>query len=225
MISQLKKFHTDITQIDGSQADAREFDAPTDDMHSILPLLYQSGYLTIKDYDRSSLMYTLGYPNEEVKLGLTEVLIPYYVWSDINQSDHACWAISNALICDDIDKALKAAQKYFSSIPYQEGTLRDAPSTEGHFTAMLYVMFSFLNKFVYSQVRVAKGRMDILVMTSKTVFVMELKLNGSVDEALRQIDDRSYSIPWQSEGRRVVKVGINFSTKERTIEKWKSAEA
>lgn len=225
LISQLKKFHTDITQIDGSQADAREFDAPTDDMHSILPLLYQSGYLTIKDYDRSSLMYTLGYPNEEVKLGLTEVLIPYYVWSDINQSDHACWAISNALICDDIDKALKAAQKYFSSIPYQEGTLRDAPSTEGHFTAMLYVMFSFLNKFVYSQVRVAKGRMDILVMTSKTVFVMELKLNGRVDEALRQIDDRSYSIPWQSEGRRVVKVGINFSTKERTIEKWKSAEA
>lgn len=79
-------------------------------MHSILPLLYQSGYLTIKDYDRSSLMYTLGYPNEEVKLGLTEVLIPYYVWSDINQSDHACWAISNALICDDIDKALKAAR-------------------------------------------------------------------------------------------------------------------
>ena len=86
-------------------------------------------------------------------------------------------------------------------------------------------MFSFLNKFVYSQVRVAKGRMDILVMTSKTVYVMELKLNGSVDESLRQIDDRSYSIPWQSEGRRVVKVGINFSTKERTIEKWKSAEA
>lgn len=71
----------------------------------------------------------------------------------------------------------------------------DAPSSEGHFTAMLYVMFSFLNKFVYSQVRVAKGRMDILVKTDSTVYVMELKLDGSVEEALQQIDDRKYAIP------------------------------
>ena len=126
-------------------------------------------------------------------------------------------------MADDIDKALTAAQSYFSSIPYQEGTLMDAPLSEGHFTAMLYVIFSFLGKFVYSQVRVAKGRMDIVVKTERSVYVMELKLDGSVEEALRQIDDRNYAIPWQSDGRRVVKVGINFSTKERTIESWKAA--
>ncbi len=222
LISQIKKFHTDITQIDGSLADATEFDAPTEDMHSILPLFYQSGYLTIKGYDRRSRRYTLGYPNEEVKVGLTQMMIPYYVWTDFNKTNNACWDISDALMSDDIDKALTAAQSYFAAIPYQEGTLKDAPTTEGHFTALLYVMFSFLTKFVYSQVRVATGRMDILVMTEHTVYVMELKLDGTVEEALQQIDDKGYAIPWQADGRRVVKVGINFSTKDRTIKNWKA---
>ena len=222
LLNQIRKFHTNITQIDGSMADASEFDAPTDSMHSILPLFYQSGYLTIREYDSRSRRYTLVYPNEEVKTGLTEYFIPYYVWSDINSTNNACWDISEALMDGDIDRALTAAQGYFSSIPYQEGTLMDAPSSEGHFTAMLYVMFSFLNKFVYSQVRVAKGRMDILVKTDSTVYVMELKLDGSVEEALQQIDDRKYAIPWQSDGRHVIKVGINFSTKERSIESWKT---
>ena len=222
LISQIQKFHTDITQIDGSMALATEFDAPTEDMHSILPLFYQSGYLTIKDYDRMFQVYTLGFPNEEVKVGLTQMLIPYYVSSNINQTNTACRNICKALMEDDIDTALTAAQAYFASIPYQEGTLKDAPTTEGHFTAMLYVMFSFLNLYVYSQVRVAKGRMDILVKTEHTIYVMELKLDGTVEEALQQIDDKGYAIPWQADQRRVVKVGINFSTKERTIESWKT---
>ena len=222
LISQIKKFHADITHIDGSVADATEFDAPTEDMHSILPLFYQSGYLTIKDYDRVFQAYTLGYPNEEVKVGLTQTLIPYYVSPDINSTHTACRNMSKALMNDDIDSALAAAQSFFASIPYQEGTLKDAPTTEGHFTAMLYVMFSFLNKHVFSQVRVARGRMDILVTTERTVYVMELKIDGSVDEALKQIDDKGYAIAWQADGRRVVRVGINFSTQERTITEWKA---
>ena len=223
LISQIKKFHTDITQIDGSVTLATEFDAPTEDMHSILPLFYQSGYLTIKDYDRRFRVYTLGYPNEEVKVGVTQMLIPYYVSQNINQTNTACRNICKALMEDDIDTAFTAAQSYFAAIPYQEGTLKDAPTTEGHFTAMLYVMFSFLNLYVYSQVRVAKGRMDILVKTENTIYVMELKLDGTVEEALRQIDDKGYAIPWQADGRRVVKVGINFSTEARTIESWQTA--
>ena len=133
----------------------------------------------------------------------------------------ACYQICMALMEDDIGAALTAAQSYFASIPYQEGTLKDAPAAEGHFTAMLYVMFSFLNLYVWSQVRVAKGRMDMLMKTQKTVYVMELKLDGSVDEALSQIDEKGYAIPWQADGRKVVKVGINFSSEQRTISEWK----
>ena len=214
-------FGTDITRLDGSVADASEFDAPTEDMHSILPLLYQSGYLTIKNYDNSYDEYILGFPNEEVKVGFTRMLIPFYVSSDTNGATNACRQICRALTDDHIDAALTAAQSFFAAIPYQEGTLKNAPAAEGHFTAMLYVMFSFLNRYVWSQVRVALGRMDILVKTVSTIYVMELKLDGSVEEALKQIDNKGYAIPWKEDGRKVVKVGISFSSEKRTISEWK----
>ena len=221
LVNMMRKFHTDLTEIDGSTAMQEDFDAPTENMHNVLPLFYQSGYLTIKGYNPRSGMYTLGYPNEEVKVGLMRILIPFYVQSDPVPASNACWNISEALLDDDIDKALTAARSYFASIPYQENTLKDAPTTEGHFTAMLYVMFSFLNRYVFSQVRNAKGRLDILIKTDKTIYVMELKLDGDLDKALRQIDEKDYTIPYQSDGRKVVKVAINFSTEERTIKEWK----
>ena len=221
LVNMMRKFHTDLTEIDGSTAMQEDFDAPTENMHNVLPLFYQSGYLTIKGYNPRSGMYTLGYPNEEVKVGLMRILIPFYVQSDPVPASNACWDISEALLDDDIDKALTTARSYFASIPYQENTLKDAPTTEGHFTAMLYVMFSFLNRYVYSQVRNAKGRLDILIKTDTTIYVMELKLDGDLDKALRQIDEKDYTIPYQSDGRKVVKVAINFSTEERTIKEWK----
>ena len=221
LFNMMRKFHTDLTEIDGSTALQEDFDAPTENMHNVLPLFYQSGYLTIKGYNPRSGMYTLGYPNEEVKVGLMRILIPFYVQSDPVPASNACWDISEALLDDDIDKALTTARSYFASIPYQENTLKDAPTTEGHFTAMLYVMFSFLNRYVYSQVRNAKGRLDILIKTDTTIYVMELKLDGDLDKALRQIDEKNYTIPYQSDGRKVVKVAINFSTEERTIKEWK----
>ena len=192
-------------------------------MHSVLPLFYQSGYLTIKGYDPILSNYTLGYPNEEVKVGLMHALLPFYVVKDPVEARTAAGKMYLALRKDDIDEALEAARAFFAGIPYQEGTLQDAPTSEGHFTAMLYVMFSFLNVYVYTQVRTAKGRMDILMKTDTTIYVMELKLDGTVEEALKQIDDKGYAIPYEADGRRIVKVGIRFSSEERTIVEWKIA--
>ena len=222
LIKMMRKFHTNLWQIDGSEAIAEEFDAPTEDMHSILPLFYQSGYLTIKGFNRRSRRYSLCFPNEEVKVGMMKTFIPYFVSPNFNAAGSACWHISEAFMDGDPDKALEAAKSYFASIPYQEGTLVDAPTAEGHFTAMLYVMFSFLNMYVYSQVRVATGRMDILLETDDTVYVMELKMDSTPEQALKQIDDKGYAIPWQADEKQVVKIGINFSSKDRTIENWKT---
>ena len=221
LVKMIRKFHTDITKLDGSLASAQEFDAPTEDMHSILPLFYQSGYITIKDYDPILDSYTLGFPNEEVKVGLLYTLVPYYVDRDTNLTRNTVGQMYLALRRDDIDEALDIARSFFAGIPYEEGTLKDAPTSEGHFTAMLYVMFSFLNLYVYAQVRTAKGRMDILLKTDTAIYVMELKINGSVDDALQQINDKGYTIPYEADGRKVVKVGINFSTEDRTIKEWK----
>lgn len=219
LINMLRKFHTDITRIDGSEAMPEEFDAPTENMHSVLPLFYQSGYITIKGYNPQSRRYTLGYPNEEVRIGLMRNLVPAYVSPDLNTAGSAVWQISKALMDDDIDGALTAAKEYFAGIPYQENTLGEGIS-EGHFTAMLYVMFSFLGMYVDSQVRTAKGRIDIVLKTRSTAYVMELKLDRDASEALRQIDDRGYAIRYSAEGRRIVKVGICFSTQSRTIDSW-----
>ena len=223
LVKMMKRFHTDLTKLDGSEAGADDFDAPTENMHSVLPLFYQSGYLTIKGYDPILSNYTLGYPNEEVKVGLMHTLLPFYVVKDPVEARAAAGKMYLALRKDDIDEALEAARAFFAGIPYQEGTLHDAPTSEGHFTAMLYVMFSFLNVYVYTQVRTAKGRMDILMKTNTTIYVMELKLDGTVEEALKQIDDKGYAIPYEADGRRIVKVGIRFSSEERTITEWKIA--
>ena len=221
LVNMLKHFHADITKIDGSEAFATDFDQPTENMQSILPLFYQSGYITIKGYDPIIDRYTLGYPNEEVKVGLMRILVPYYVHTNTLEAGNAVVQMYLALRKDDLDGCLKAMQEFISTIPYQENTLKDAPTTEGHFTAMLYVMFSLLNVYVESQVRNAKGRLDILIKTDTTIYVMELKMNGDLDKALEQIDEKDYTIPFKSDGRKVVKVAINFSTEDRTIKEWK----
>ena len=221
LVNMLKHFHADITKIDGSEVWASDFDQPTENMQSILPLFYQSGYITIKDYDPIMQFYTLGYPNEEVKVGLMRILIPYYVHTNNVEASHAVGRMYQALRKDDMDGCLKAMQEFISTIPYQENTLKDSPTTEGHFTAMLYVMFSLLNVYVESQVRNAKGRLDILIKTDTTIYVMELKMNDDLDKTLQQIDEKDYTIPYKTDGRKVVKVAINFSTEDRTLKEWK----
>jgi hypothetical protein len=221
LVNMLKHFHADITKIDGSEAFATDFDQPTENMQSILPLFYQSGYITIKSYDPIIDRYTLGYPNEEVKVGLMRILVPYYVHTNTLEAGNAVVQMYLALRKDDMDGCLKAMQEFLTTIPYQENTLKDAPTTEGHFTAMLYVMFSLLNVYVESQVRNAKGRLDILIKTDTSIYVMELKMNGDLDKALQQIDEKDYTIPYQSDGRKIVKVAINFSTEDRTLKAWK----
>ena len=221
LVKMMKKFNTFLPALDGSRAKATEFDAPTEDMHSILPLFYQSGYLTIRGYIPEVDTYKLGFPNEEVKTGLLNALIPYYVSPNVNATNNTLDNMYLSILKDDIDGMLTVARSFFASIPYQEGTLKDAPTSEGHFTAMLYVMFSLLSNYCFSQVRTAAGRMDILLKTATAIYVMELKMDGSVDEALQQIDDKGYTIPYEADGRKVVKVGINFSSKERTIKEWK----
>lgn len=221
LIKTLQSHDTSIPELEESKAFSSDFDAPTEAMVSVLPLLYQSGCLTIKDYNPFSTEYTLGFPNTEVKVGLLHSLIPYYVSKESAKASSTLGNMWLALMKDDLDGMLHIARSFFASIPYQEGTLKDMKTSEGHYTAMLYVMFSLFSNFCYSQVRTAEGRMDILLKTASTIYVMELKMDGSVDDALAQIDNQGYLIPFETDGRRLVKVGINFSSKERTIKEWK----
>ena len=215
LVEMLRKFHTDISRIDGSEAAMEEFDAPTENMKSILPLFYQSGYITIKHFDRKAKLFTLGFPNKEVKTGLMDNLYTYYVAPTLDYRATNIWRISKGFLEDDPETSLQTLQAYLESIPYQ-----DSRFDENHYTQMLYVIFSLLGLHVDSQVRTAKGRLDVVVRTDGHIYVMEVKLDHPAREAIEQIDSRNYLLPYSLDGRQLTKIGISFSTEERNVTEW-----
>ena len=224
LIRQMQLFRTDITALDVIEVPASAFDKPTEAMTTILPLLYQSGYLTIKGYDPESLMFTLSIPNQEVRIGYTEGLLPIYVGLE-SESVQAGFALKfwRALKKGDVDLAMREMQAYLAGIPYVEGfkkKLEEAATAEGFYEYTMYLVFSMLNVYVRTQVKCAGGRTDMVVWMPDTIYVFELKVNGTAQEALQQIDSNNYAIPYQTDGRSVIKVGVKFDAEKRVPVEW-----
>ena len=220
LVNMLRKFGTDITRLDGSHATSEEFDAPTEQMKSVLPLFYQSGYLTIKDYDSDTDTYTLGYPNNEVYQGVMRALVPYYVWDDTLTTSNSIVDMYRAIRDGDLEEMLERLKAFLASIPYAEGA-----ATEGHFQQLLYVVFSLMGRYLLTEVRTAKGRIDVVWQSRTNVYVFELKIDQPAQKALQQIDEKGYMIPFSYDGRQLHKIGLSFSTKTRTIEEWVIADS
>lgn len=218
LIEMLRKYHVIPQEIGNRKCMAADFDAPTERMTSITPLLYQSGYVTIKGYSRFSDLYQLDIPNREVRIGLMRSLLPNYV---------RCPAELNTLVAemaekiyeDDMEGALRLLKSYLSTIPYCDNT-----HYEGHYQQLLYVIFTLFGHYVDVEVRTPQGRVDMVLRTPGTLYVIELKIGKSADAALDQIDLKEYPERFALCGLPVVKVGINFSTEKRTIEGWKIEE-
>ena len=224
LFRQMQHFRTDITTMENIEAVSSEFDLPTEAMTTALPLLYQSGYLTIKDYDREGDVYTLSIPNKEVRVGFTQGLMPTYVGIESGpvQTGFALrfW---RALKKNDLNLALEEMQAYLAGLPYIEGfkkKLQDVSNAEGFYEWSLYLIFSMLNVYVRTQVKCAGGRADMVVHMPDAIYVIELKINGTAQEALDQINSRRYAIQYQISGKRVVKAGVSFSMATKTIEDW-----
>ncbi len=224
LIRQLLFFKTDIMSLDHLEVPSSAFDQPTENLHDALPLLYQSGYLTIKDYDRDLESYTLSLPNQEVRIGYARGLLPIYTGlNDANVQMGFAAKFWKALKQGDADKAMREMQAYLAGIPYVEGfkqKLADAATAEGFYEYTLYLVFSMLNVYVRTQVKCAGGRVDMVVWMPDAIYVLELKVNGTAEEALEQIDSRSYAIPYQTDGRKVVKIGVKFNPDTRVPENW-----
>lgn len=224
LIQQMQYFRTDITVLEELHVQSYDFDQPTEAMNNALPLLYQSGYLTIKDYDKESEMYTLSIPNQEVRIGFTRGLLPAYIGLD-NSQVVSGFALKfwQALKKDDLDLALREMQAYFAGLPYVDGfkkKLEDVSNLEGFYEWSMMLIFNMLNVYVQTQVRCAGGRADMVVKLPDTIYVIELKVNGTAQEAMDQIEKNGYATPYLTDGRKVVKAGVKFSTKTKTIEDW-----
>ena len=221
LIRQMQHFRTDIMGMERIEASATSFDRPTEAMTTALPLLYQSGYITIKDYERETESYILSIPNKEVRVGLIDGLIPAYIGLDGGLvQDGFALKFYRALRKDDMATALDEMKAFLAGIPYVEGfkkKLEDAAASEGFYEYTFWLIFNMMNVYAPTQVKCHGGRIDFVVLMPTTTYVFELKVNGTAQEAIDQINSKGYALPYQTEGRKVVKVGVQFDRDTMTI--------
>ena len=217
LVDMLKKTDYDLRQLDGIEVPAAALTDYRADFHNPVPIIYQSGYLTIKDYDPEFNFFRLGYPNAEVEYGWLNFITPYYTSLSEANAPFYIGKFSQELRAGDVDAFMERLRAFFADIPYE---LNDR--TERHYQIIFYLVFKLLGQYVDAEVRSARGRADAVVKTTDYIYVFEFKLSGSVDEALRQIDDRGYLIPYTVDGRQLVKVGADFNKEDRNIGEWKA---
>ncbi len=216
LVELLKESEYDLrTLIDGIEASASSFTEYRVDANNPIPLIYQSGYLTIKEYDPEFQLYRLAFPNDEVRYGFLNFLIPYYTPVNEGEQNFYIGRFVQELRAGEVDAFLNRLQAFFADFPYE---LSDA--TERHYQVVFYLVFKLMGQFTDAEVRSARGRADAVVKTPKYIYVFEFKLNGTAEQALQQIDEKGYLIPYQADGREVVKVGVEFSAEKRNIGRW-----
>ncbi len=219
LLKVLDKYNFNLAMLERQDVTLSSFDLSPEEMTDALPLLYQSGYLTIKQYDPVFREYTLGIPNKEVRDGLLNSMLPHYVNPSRTDNDAFLLGFCKAVYRNDIEAALKHMQTYMATIPYDLEN-----RTEKHFQTIFYLMFSFLNIYIQTEVKSAIGRADAVMHMPDTIYVFELKVDKTADEALEQIDSKGYMLPYQASGKRLVKIGISFDSSQRTISNWKIKE-
>ena len=215
LIEMLRKFHVVPSKIGCGSVQAKSFDAPTENMKNITPLLYQSGYITIKGYNPVSKNYKLDIPNNEIRAGLMESLLPNYVHEYADEGSSMVGDMYEALYNENLDEMFRLLQAYLLTVPYC-----DNANSEGHYQQLLYVIFSLFGRYVDVEVHTPTGRVDMVMQTSKALYLFELKLNQSAEAAMRQIDLKDYASKFALSGLPIVKVGINFDAERRTLADW-----
>ena len=216
IIKLLQKYNVGLRDLTGQDAGVSDFDVSPENMTTVLPLLYQSGYLTIKHYDPMIDLYTLGYPNEEVRTGMVRSLAANYLTPAEGTNSSFVIKFVKAVIADDMEQALTLMRAYLAGVSY-----RLSNKTERDVQTIFYLVFSLIGSFIKVEEESAHGRADVVITQPSVVYVMELKFDGSADAALRQIDEKGYLIPYTADGKRLVKVGVNYSSEERTITEWR----
>ena len=211
LVELLKKSDYDLRLlIDGIEAPASSFTEYRMNTDNPIPLIYQSGYLTIKEYDKEFRNYMLGFPNEEVKYGFLGFLLPFYTTLPGEERGFYIGKFVQELRQGNIDAFMTRLRAFFADFPYELNA-----QTERHYQVVFYLVFKLMGQFVDAEVRSATGRADAVVKTPKYIYVFEFKLDGSTEQALQQIDDRGYLIPYTADSRQLVKVGVNFNAEKK----------
>ena len=215
LIKSLQKYHVNVMDIEKKGCSVDDFDVSPEQMTSALPLLYQSGYLTIKKYKPLTKSYQLGYPNREVKIGMLKSLAPNYL-SPVSIDNNGLVADFVEMLYDgDLEGAMVRLKAYLASI-----SNRLSNKNERDFQTVFYLIFNLMGAFILVEEDSAIGRADAVIHMPDAVYVFELKYDGSAEEAIKQIDDKGYLIPYSADGKRLYKIGVNYDSQQRTIGEW-----
>ncbi len=209
---------------DGIAVSDNEFSIPCEDAETPMPLLYQSGYLTIDTYDARLRTYTLHFPNLEVREGMISCLMPLILRHSTADGNTLVRNMAKAVFDGNLSDALTALRSYIAKIPYDIITKEeweDKEKRESFYKLLIYMVFSLLNSTVDTEVKSILGRADVVIQTDTDIFVLELKVDDTVENALAQIDSKGYAIPYEAEGRTVTKCGVSISSEQRNITHWR----
>ncbi len=219
VVKLLQKYHVNVMDIEKNGIGVDDFDVSPEQMTSALPMLYQSGYLTIRKYNPLLRRYNLGYPNMEVRIGMLKNLAPNYL-SPVSLDNNSLVGDLVQLLYDGkTEETMLRLRAYLAGI-----SNRLSNKCERDFQTVFYLIFNLMGAFIRVEEDSAIGRADAVVHMPDAVYVFELKYDGSADEALQQIEDKGYLIPYSADGKRLVKIGVNYDSKQRTITEWKVKE-
>lgn len=229
LLEHLKRYPiTRALDYDGVEVCENEFSIPCESADTPMPLLYQSGYLTIASYDPLLKLYVLKIPNNEVRKGLIDCLMPIILKRTVADNNGLVTAMAKAIFSRDLGKALTALRSYIAKIPYDIITKEEwecNESREAFYKLLIYMAFSMLNSIVDTEVKSVLGRADVVIQTNADIFVLELKVDDTVENALQQINSKGYTIPYEADGRKLTKCGICISSSVRNITHWRATDA
>ena len=214
LVELLKQNHYNLEEMAHEETNSEVLNSIYAD-ESPIPVIYQSGYLTIKDYDERFGNYILGFPNREVEEGFIKFLMPYYTNVNKVESPFEIQQFVKEIESGKPDAFLHRLQSFFADTPYE--LIRDL---EVHYQNVLFIVFRLVGFYVKAEYHTSEGRVDLVLQTDRYIYVMEFKLEGTAEEAMRQIEEKHYARPFQSDSRQLFKIGINFDNKTRNIEKW-----
>lgn len=217
LINVIRKSGKFLPRIFSSEVENSEISDIDSFNNSPVALMFQTGYLTIKGYDSFDRTYTLGIPNREVMEGLSKGLLTAYMDSDIDDTMSDLRKIRRAFMNGDPNRAMEIIKSFLAAIPYELANGKD----EVYFENNLYLLFNLIGIRTYAEYHTSRGRIDLLLEMPKYIYIIELKLDGSAEMALAQIEERGYFEGFVKDNRKIVKIGVNFSRSARNIDSWK----
>ena len=215
LVELLKRHRYNLYKMANEKVTSRILDSIDASSTNPIPVIYQSGYLTIKGYIPEPQIYELGFPNKEVEQGFMDFLLPYYTPVQDTESGFAIWSFVEDVKTGDIDGFMKRLQAFLSGCPYEM-----AKDIELHYQNVLFIVFRLAGLYTQVEYHTSYGRIDLVLQAKDYVYVMEFKLDGSADDAMKQIEEKQYALPFAGDRRKVYKIGVNFSSETRNIERW-----